>query len=100
MPFEDFIMAVDSVLCDAIDNTLGTLLDRNENKDIDLLVWNCIDEVNCRIWLSRAEKRGSMGKWQKSADFFLERFWIERATSSLQTDAVDGPRTFGCGCEA
>lgn len=33
-------------LCDTENYALGNLLKRNENKDVELLVWNCIDEVS------------------------------------------------------
>mmetsp|Transcript_3272 Transcript_3272/g.10014 ORF Transcript_3272/g.10014 Transcript_3272/m.10014 type:complete len:265 (+) Transcript_3272:88-882(+) len=57
-PFEDFIVAVDGTMCDPEMNALGNLLMQNENKEVELLVWNCIDERERQVKMTPSKWSG------------------------------------------
>uniref|UniRef100_A0A7S2ZKR3 PDZ GRASP-type domain-containing protein n=2 Tax=Rhodosorus marinus TaxID=101924 RepID=A0A7S2ZKR3_9RHOD len=57
-PFEDFIVAVNGEVCDDQSNPLGNVLNGHENMEVDVLVWNCIDEQGRHVKMTPSKWSG------------------------------------------
>lgn len=57
-PFEDFIVAVNSVLVGADTSMLSNILRDNEGKEVALVVWNCVDSKERNVGLRPVQWNG------------------------------------------